>query len=353
MNREMNIVKGLAIIAMVLGHCKSTFVSNVYLYHMALFVFVSGYFYNDVYSSKPVALIKKRMKSLYIPFLKFNIVVLLLKVILLDNIILKDGGVIGVFFIGIKSMVKFNSVDGLISAFWFLKNLLYINVIFCVTSFIIFKLVKKHRELVRAVVMFILFLGFFYVASKGKLINGEISYVTRAFILNIMFYLGFLYNKYEDSKIKDLFNKPWLFLVAAVYIFFAGRYAYIDTFYFDFENIFFFMASSLAGIYFNIYLAKFINKYSMVNKFVAYAGTYSLWVLAFHLFAFKIAIFIKVKIFGLSMALIKTFPTYIHLRYDWILDAILGVVVPLMMCYLVKNVVDVAVRKKQSRTMSV
>lgn len=351
MNMEMNIVKGLAIIAMVLGHCKSMFVSNVYLYHMALFVFVSGYFYNDIYSSKPIMLIKKRLKSLYIPFLMFNMVVLLLKVILLDNIILKDGGVINALFIGIKSMIKFNSVDGLISAFWFLKNLLYINIIFCVTSFIIFKFVKTHKELVRALVMFMLFLGFFYVASKGKLINGEISYITRAFILNIMFYLGFLYHKYEESKIRVLFSKPWLFLVAAVYIFFAGRYAYIDTFYFDFENIFFFMASSLVGIYFNIYLAKFINKYGMIDKFVAYAGTSSLWVLAFHLFAFKIAIFIKVELFGLSMDLMNTFPTYVYLKYDWILDAILGVAIPLLICYLFKMLIDSVANKKQPHTI--
>lgn len=340
MNREMNVVKGLAIIAMVIGHCKSTLVSNVYLYHMALFVFVSGYFYNDVYSSEPVKLIKKRLKSLYVPFLKFNIIVLLLKVILLDNIILKDGGVMDAFFVGIKSMIRFNSVDGLISAFWFLKNLLYINIIFCVISFIVFKLVKKHRELARGTVIFTLFLLFFYVASKGKLINGEVSYITRAFILNIMFYLGFLYHKYEDSKVKVLFNKPWLFLIAVAYIFFAGRYAYIDTFYFDFENIYFFMASSLVGIYLNIYLAKFINKYGKVNALIAYAGTYSLWVLAYHFFAFKIAIFIKVMVFDLSMSLIKSFPTYVHLRYDWILDATLGVVVPLLMCYVFKKMME-------------
>ena len=88
MNVEMNIIKALAIIAMVVGHSRGPWVANVYLYHMALFIFVSGYFYNEKYSENPKELIIKRFKSLYIPFLKFNFFILIFKILILENIFL-------------------------------------------------------------------------------------------------------------------------------------------------------------------------------------------------------------------------------------------------------------------------
>ncbi|MGL4450821.1 MAG: acyltransferase family protein [Sarcina sp.] len=51
MNIKMNITKALAIIAMVVGHSRGPYVANIYLYHMVVFIFVSGYFYKDIYSN--------------------------------------------------------------------------------------------------------------------------------------------------------------------------------------------------------------------------------------------------------------------------------------------------------------
>ena len=42
-----DIVKGFGIIAIVLGHCGIFAGGFVYLFHMALFFFVTGYFYRE------------------------------------------------------------------------------------------------------------------------------------------------------------------------------------------------------------------------------------------------------------------------------------------------------------------
>ncbi len=59
MNREANrsaywdMVKGLAIIAVVMGHC-GILIKFVYMFHLAVFFFVTGYFYNeDKYGDDP------------------------------------------------------------------------------------------------------------------------------------------------------------------------------------------------------------------------------------------------------------------------------------------------------------
>ena len=49
----MDILKALAIIAVVIGHCDSPhpLYNFIYLYHMPLFFFISGYFYKNEYSN--------------------------------------------------------------------------------------------------------------------------------------------------------------------------------------------------------------------------------------------------------------------------------------------------------------
>lgn len=40
----LNILKGIGILFVVMGHCISPFTPYVYMFHMSLFFFVSGYF---------------------------------------------------------------------------------------------------------------------------------------------------------------------------------------------------------------------------------------------------------------------------------------------------------------------
>lgn len=73
-----NIVKGLGIIAVVVGHCGSPIVPYVYMYHLALFFFVSGYLYKDDHSVDPFAYFASRMRRLWWPMVQYGIVFALL-----------------------------------------------------------------------------------------------------------------------------------------------------------------------------------------------------------------------------------------------------------------------------------
>lgn len=44
-NSQMNIMKALGIVAVVLGHTAFPYMRIVYSYHMALFFFIAGYFF--------------------------------------------------------------------------------------------------------------------------------------------------------------------------------------------------------------------------------------------------------------------------------------------------------------------
>lgn len=80
------IMKGIAIISVVVGHCTLSKDIETYVnqYHLAAFFFVAGYFLTGKYVANPLLLIKKRIKSLYFPF-----IISCLTCVLLHNLLCK------------------------------------------------------------------------------------------------------------------------------------------------------------------------------------------------------------------------------------------------------------------------
>lgn len=74
----LDVAKGIAILLVILGHCHyKPIESFVCMFHMPVFLFVSGFFWNETDVLHPIRLALKRLKSLYIPYLKYEIVFLL------------------------------------------------------------------------------------------------------------------------------------------------------------------------------------------------------------------------------------------------------------------------------------
>lgn len=70
-NIDVDVVKGMAIVLMVIGHCGPLFSRYIYLFHMAVFFIASGYCeYGKVIDGKVFVL--KKVKSLWTPFAVYN-----------------------------------------------------------------------------------------------------------------------------------------------------------------------------------------------------------------------------------------------------------------------------------------
>ena len=75
-NITFDIIKGIAIYLMVLGHCGSPGHKFIYLFHMGVFFIISGYFFSEKnYKSYDnlKTFIKRKVKSLYLPFIIINL----------------------------------------------------------------------------------------------------------------------------------------------------------------------------------------------------------------------------------------------------------------------------------------
>lgn len=70
----ITIAKAIAIILMVVGHsdCPGFMHKYIYMIHMPLFFFMSGYCFKESYLNTPKDYIKKRIKEVYWPYVKWG-----------------------------------------------------------------------------------------------------------------------------------------------------------------------------------------------------------------------------------------------------------------------------------------
>lgn len=73
---NIDIAKGIGIILMVIGHAcyPHIYIFNcIYIFHMPLFFFLSGFLFKESSTHKPISYIYKKIKSLYLQIEKFII----------------------------------------------------------------------------------------------------------------------------------------------------------------------------------------------------------------------------------------------------------------------------------------
>ena len=79
-DKSVDILKGIGIILVVVGHanCPQTLRDIIYSFHMPLFFICSGFFFSLTDTDNWKKFLERRVKRLYIPFVKWSIFFLLL-----------------------------------------------------------------------------------------------------------------------------------------------------------------------------------------------------------------------------------------------------------------------------------
>lgn len=78
-DEKVDIFKGIAILCVVLGHCGFPYTEYLYLFHMAAFIMISGYCFNEAHSESLTSFAKyivRKLKTLYLPYALFNICII-------------------------------------------------------------------------------------------------------------------------------------------------------------------------------------------------------------------------------------------------------------------------------------
>jgi len=78
-NETLDTAKGILIILMVLGHsgCPGYIADVIYLFHMPCFFLISGMCLSDKYADNKLLFIRRKIKTLYFPFVKWSFLFLI------------------------------------------------------------------------------------------------------------------------------------------------------------------------------------------------------------------------------------------------------------------------------------
>lgn len=335
----MDIAKAYAIILVVIGHAGAPFTNFIYLFHMALFFFISGYFYKDKYSDNPIRLIINRLKTLYIPFLKYELIYLFLHNVFFDFFIYSDKtGYLNQgsnlytneqFISALKSIIKFVGTEQLAGAFWFLTTLFWVNLIFVVISFVTIKVFKQYYEYIR----FILILLSFILGNSFTYNNYEFYYSINVSLVAVsIYYCGYLYRK-NEAIIRMNIISALLSLVFLIYNSFNGH---IEMGLNKYPSPMFFLFNSLIGIYLIIYISKILTNKDI--RLLKYIGKNSLTIMALHFLCFKIVNLIQINVYSYPIYMMAKFPYIDGGNGWWILYSLIGVLVPITLVFIYENI---------------
>lgn len=267
-DRTLDIVKGIGIVLVVLGHTSNILHNWIYSFHMPLFFMLSGMFHKNEKNYKEF--LDKKIKSLLVPYFTFGIVLLLFW-----------------FFIGrffgesairktplincLVGLLYSNEIEGISSMefapyIWFLTCLFVIENIF----YFLVKIIKKKKYFIFVGIIFVIF-------SNILSMTLEIPFpwnIDRA-LKDLLFYgFGYFYLDFFREKInlkKDLIIGMIMFLLNIMMYFLLSNRGYLS------KEIMYIGGGILGGIA-TIKIFRCLKR----NKILEFLGINTLVIFAFH-----------------------------------------------------------------------
>ena len=257
-NKELDIMKGIGIILVYLGHSfnlNGLEWNNLFLYlykiiysfHMPLFFLISGLLSNTKKEINFFKFYKGKLKRLLVPYLFINLVDFIPRTLFPQLVNSKFGGVKEIVFYGTKIS-------------WFVYTLFIIFMIFPFWD----KYILKRDE-------YYLFGVFLLVINYLKIFeNIEIFSFGIVCGYLLYFYIGYIIKPLYEEKIKNGIGSKNLtfFIISIIFLIFSYKNYYINYF----NSIFF----ALLGILLTLNVSLRIKKNNISYKFLNFLGINSL-----------------------------------------------------------------------------
>ena len=290
-NKTFLILSFWGIIFVVLGHCQglnyNMFFCNIfpfYSFHMALFVFISGYFHKR----KPVKeFFIKKTKKLIISYLIWNLIYGAIVNINKKLGLANYGNDFTLYNIFISPFVTNSNQFDYNSPAWFLISLYFVQIIY----YLLDKINIKDHPIVK----YIIFIISSIVASitLQSVLNGN-NYGTWNLITRVSFLFPFyaLGQIYKDIEKHDTINSGIYFIILLV-IQAILLQKYVDLIYnlntLSFKHSYIvYLLSSITGILFWLRISKIMEPHFGDNKIINYIGNNTYSIMMHHMFMFFI-----------------------------------------------------------------
>lgn len=309
-------LKGIAITLVVFAHHSLPVTLNTYIYsfHMPLFFFISGFLFDfRKYAKSASNFVKRRLKSLIVPYFFFALLTCLFY-FLLEKIFHFGYFKISTFYDVIYIILCAPGDRDLVNPpLWFLPCLF-------VTELLFYGIAKKYYEEPRKLVLWLTatgMIGYFYAVYTDIRLpwNADVA------LTAVVFYgVGNLFRKFTESKVEfesDVFldaDSRFRKRFSRAEKFFPGVFLLLNLLYIrylmefptagkinlnalEYGNFFSYYLLAFSGIFTFVYLFKKIGS----SNILEYYGRNSLIVLAFHFPIMDILLTLILLIFGIDL----------------------------------------------------
>lgn len=367
-NNAVDILKGIGIIMMTLGHCHAPFRYTFYYFHVAIFFIASGFFFKNSYAgsfSTVSGYVIKRIRGLWLPyFLWIAILTLTHNLQLGVGILTSDTRVfeyagsvydyemiaspwnIGQMLNSILRAFFFGGGVSFAGNTWFLRVLFMTALMYCAGEFLIGLLTRvgksktpdadakpDHRiPVIQSVVSAIFAVIGFLLQKKGILLYGISTMFSCYMLFHAGTIIGWLTRKHEMTSI----TKPVIAAgtastaLIAVFCIFKLGYNSIALSTNTYPDPIFLFVASVAG-WFSVYMfSKLFEKVPPLKAFLSACGRHSLIIMLMHPICFKVVNFIQVWRYNLPHYALASYPVIYSDGLWWLLCAVVGVMIPLL-----------------------
>ncbi len=311
----VSIAKGICIILMVVGHsgCPDWLGRFIYLFHMPVFFFVSGYLFKEKYLIETKNFVIRRIKTLWWPFVKWSLIFLVL------HNCLTWCGIYNVAYswadAGRKVLQIFTMTgsEQLLGGFWFLKELLYASVLSCL---LIRVLGSKNVIPITG--------GVLILSAVQSLMSYKIPTVgALTFLSSSLFMAGYAAKQYRVLEKSPL----WVSGVAMVFLMLIS--SMYSSGMKDAVGGYTFLYFSLAVVGCCSVLRLSESVQGRIAGMLDEVGRLSLYVLIFHFSAFKLVTLVRIWCYGMPYSCLSSFPVIDDdSLWWWIIYTIVGVGAP-------------------------
>lgn len=327
----IDVARAIGVVGVVLGHAWfGSLAERITLtFDLALFFFVSGFVYSEKYSSRPDLLAWRRMKTLYLPFIRWGLFWLALHNVLFSLGIynaqtgyLDEPGkryLAADFLDAAIRILTFRNTESMSGALWFLQSLFLTNVFFGVLSFGLIKLFQRPVEWLRAMLVVLLAVAGLF---SNPVLNNRFHLGTSLVAL-LVFYGGFLFAR-QQGRIRLVW---WAAVPAAVLVLLNRGYVFLGSNSYEYPWLL--VTVVPAGIYASLWLSKQLER----NRLLQYIGTNTIFIIATHFLAFKVVSLIQIQVYGYPDFYLAKFPVISGAGGWWIAYFACGLFLPLGVKY--------------------
>ena len=330
-------MRGIGIVLMVLGHSGFPGTDFIYLFHMALFFMLSGWFFS--LRGGPVHFIKRKAVTLWLPFVLANTAFTVLNNLFLKlNILTSDERILQVPGNAVTTPVTVKDVIGrtvhwcvfdggtqLGGAMWFIQALFQVSILYALVEFILQRLLHGADTLLPQG----LFSGvLLWVGWRCGLAGWNVWGLGIAASCYWMFYLGTVLRRTARSEVRPLYRAA-AGAAAFVLLLVLRRLGSVGLAGNGYTNPAFLLLASMAGWVLVRSAACLTASLPRVSAVLGYLGRATMPIVILHFLSFKLVTWLGLLATGGEPYLLAAFPIYFTGGVWWLAYTAAGLALPL------------------------